>query len=182
MKRTPKFSTMRRHKHWLLFLTFFSILTPNCHLQQLETPSGGDNEDYLPAELGRGIGSLSDQNQVPQRSRYPNRSKSYSNFDPGADFRNYNNNNNNGFRGTNSNQPRTQSFPYEPFPTNNNSRSNVIVTRRTTSTTIKTTERTTVRPGDKPSRSPFDDPNRYRVPQTRQQSDQVRFVNGRPYK
>ena len=62
------------------------------------------------------------------------------------------------------------------------SRSNIIVTRRTTATTtLRTTEATTVRPG-KPTRSPFDNPNRYKQPQTDSQSDQVRFVNGRPYR
>ena len=34
----------------------------------------------------------------------------------------------------------------------------------------------------KPTRSPFDNPNRYKMPQANQQSDQVRFVNGRPYR
>jgi hypothetical protein len=76
-----------------------------------------------------------------------------------------------------------KSFQYDPYPTSNLSRSNVIVTRRTTeSATQRTTSQTTAHPGQKPTRDPFDDPNRYRVPQTRQQSDQVRFVNGRPYK
>ena len=62
------------------------------------------------------------------------------------------------------------------------SQSNIIVTRRTTpTTTLRTTEATTVRSG-KPTRSPFDNPNRYKMPQANQQSDQVRFVNGRPYR
>ena len=137
-----------------------------------------------------------------QRRRYPDRTRSYSRNDLTAVFRNPGNNNfnqqqspfdqqQNSFNQQQSpyNQQQspikqTQSFPYEPFPTNNNSRSNVIVTRRTTTTktTLKTTQQTTVRPGQSPARSPFDDPNRYRVPQTRKQSDQVRFVNGRPYK
>ena len=136
-----------------------------------------------------------------QRRRYPDRSQSYTNYDPGSVFRNpaggkgFGQTNNQQFSPINNQQfgqinnqqqspvQQSQAFPYEPFPTNNNSRSNVIVTRRTTTTktTVKTTQRTTVRPGQSPARSPFDDPNRYRVPQTRQQSDQVRFVNGRPY-
>lgn len=150
---------------------------PLIHGQQLENP-------YLSPELGRGLGTVNDQfsnantqQQQQQRSRYPDRSQSYS--DPAAVFRNPN------YQTDIGTTPRPQqpSFQYEPYPTNNNSRSNVIVTRRTTTTlSTTTTQRTTVRPGAKPSRSPFDDPNRYRIPQAREQSDQVRFVNGRPYK
>ena len=83
-----------------------------------------------------------------QRRRYPDRSRSYSNSDPGAVFRNQNQNRNqqtSSFsqqqRSSNQQQisfnqqqnsrnqqqspiKQTQSFAYEPFPTNNNSRSN----------------------------------------------------------
>ena len=141
----------------ILVVVFLSILTSG--QEQIEPPR-----------------DFNSQNEVI-RQRYPNRGQSY--VDPGAVFRNPNN----GYSGYPNQQQSAGAFPYEPFPTTNNSRSNVIVTRRTTTvrTTTSTTQ-TTARPGVKPSRSPFEDPNRYRVPQTRQQSDQVRFVNGRPYR
>ena len=93
-------------------------------------------------------GPRSEESEVPQqRRRYPDRSRSYSNSDPGAVFRNQNQNRNQqtssfsqqqrssnqqqiSFNQQNSrNQQQspikqTQSFAYEPFPTNNNSRSN----------------------------------------------------------
>ena len=81
-----------------------------------------------------------------QRRRYPDRSRSYSNSDPGAVFRNQNQNQQTSSfsqqqRSSNQQQisfnqqqnsrnqqqspiKQTQSFAYEPFPTNNNSRSN----------------------------------------------------------
>ena len=177
-----------RNKRWLLFLTFFCHLTPDCHLQQLENPRDHDHTHHDHQHSTGPGGQRPEENEVPQqRRRYPDRTQSYTNYDPGAVFRNPAGGK--GFGQINNQQQQspvqqTQAFPYEPFPTNNNSRSNVIVTRRTTTTktTVKTTQRTTVRPGQSPARSPFDDPNRYRVAQTRQQSDQVRFVNGRPYK
>ena len=159
------------HPFGPLVVLFLSILTSG--QEQIEPPR-----------------DFSSQNEVI-RQRYPNRGQSY--VDPAAVFRNPNNgysqaNNgypqgNSGFSQSNSGYPQNGAFPYEPYPTTNNSRSNVIVTRRTTTVrTTSTTTQTTARPGVKPSRSPFEDPNRYRVPQTRQQSDQVRFVNGRPYR
>ena len=36
--QSPHIWAMTRNKHWLLFLTFFCYLTPDCHLQQLENP------------------------------------------------------------------------------------------------------------------------------------------------
>ena len=167
-------------------IIWLSIVLCTQGQNQLESPNGG--EDYLPPELGRGIGTIGNQprNSVKDsepRRRYPERSY----YDPGSAFRNPGNN----FEPSTTsvpraNLPRQGSFQYEPYPdpylTNNSSRSNVIVTRRTTTTsTRRTTQATTARPG-KPTRSPFDDPNRYRVPQANQQSDQVRFVNGRPYR
>ena len=166
-----------------LVVLFLSILTSG--QEQIEPPR-----------------DFSSQNEVI-RQRYPNRGQSYA--DPAAVFRNPNNGysqanpgfsqGNNGYpqqsqgnsrypqSQANNGYPQNGAFPYEPYPTTNNSRSNVIVTRRTTTVrTTTTTTQATARPGAKPSRSPFEDPNRYRVPQTRQQSDQVRFVNGRPYR
>merc|ERR1739838_737518 len=184
--------TMRSNKQWLLFLTFFCHLTPDCHLQQLENPRDHDqhSHQHQPQGLsqqnsaqGGQKGPRSEESEVPQqRRRYPDRSRSYSNSDPGAVFRNQNQNRNQQTslfsqqqRSSNQQQisfnqqqnsiKQTQSFAYEPFPTNNNSRSNyqgnvassnyqsnVIVTSRTTTTktTLKTTQQTTVRPGQSP--------------------------------
>ena len=143
-----------------LVVVFLSILTSG--QEQIEPPR-----------------DFNSQNEVI-RQRYPNRGQSY--VDPGAVFRNPSN----GYSQQGQrypNQQQSAAFPYEPFPTTNNSRSNVIVTRRTTTVrTTSTTTQTTARPGVKPTRSPFEDPNRYRVPQTGQQSNDVRFVNGRPYR
>lgn len=197
---------MGKNKSWplclpLLLLTFVSKCTGQSN--QLESPSG--NEDgsnpYLAPELGRGIGTVNDpslqtnsdlinqqqQKDAGNRRRYPDRSRvdSYgANFDPGSAFRNPGN----VFRETPESKPELPqekppvSFGYDPYPTLNNSRSNVIITRRTTTVAPIVTSETTPRPGEKPTRSPFEDPNRYRIAQTREQSDQVRFVNGRPYK
>ena len=150
---------MRKPKH--LFpniLVIFALITPNCQQQQVEKPEDWSNNN-----------------------RYPDRSSRYTSQ---YDFDSLRNVGAGQFRGGEQQlQPQTPaSFAYDPYPTNNNSRSNIIVTRKTTVATTTTTTASTARPGAKPNRSPFDDPNRYRVPQTRQESDQVRYVNGRPYK
>ena len=179
---------MKRPKEFLTCLVFLAQLSPN-NLQQVEPPNPY-NEPYNPPELGRGLGTVDNSNDVIPNSngrRYPDRSQSFN--DPARDFRNSGSGNYfqtppGGERDQNQQNkyPDLKSFAYEPFPTNNNSRSNVIVTRRTTLPPRTTSERVTAGPVGKPTRSPFDDPNRYRVPQIQQESDNPRFVNGRPYK
>lgn len=148
----------------------------------LNDPSSQTNADLINQKKDN------DAARRRQEGRYPDRSRVYSygaNFDPGSAFRNPGN----VFRETPESKPDVPiqekppvSFQYDPYQTLNNSRSNVIITRRTTTVAPIITPETTPRPGEKPTRSPFDDPNRYRIAQTREQSDQVRFVNGRPYK
>ena len=100
-----------------------------------------------------------------QTRRYPDRRQSYNNQnDPGRDFRNNNN-----------------AFSYNPYPADYPVR-NHSNNQPTTSTTTSTTT-TTVNPLQGPkNRDPFDDPNRYRIPQQQDARDNVRFVNGRPYR
>ena len=99
--------------------------------------------NYDNISIGRGIGTIGDNkitsSESPRR-RYPNRSSNY--YDPGSVFRNPGNH----FEPSTTSVPRINqiepSFAYEPYPTINNSRSNVIVTRRTTATTtLRTTAR-----------------------------------------
>ena len=71
-----------------------------------------------------------------------------------------------------------QSFPYEPYP---RQQEDPIATttrapRPRTTTTKRGRAQTTKRV------DPFSDPDRYRVPQIQQAKDNVRFVNGRPYR
>jgi len=86
------------------------------------------------------------------------------------------------------------SFPYDPHgpPSrhNNGSSSYSNSQGRSIQTQRHSKDTTTKRPanlknksgGQAATRSPFDDPDRYRVPQLQQAADNVRFVNGRPYR
>ena len=153
-----------------------------------------DDEDYQPPIIhtGRTVSDGTGGGTEPPRRRYPSRNYdqagqqprqrppvnderlrardraaagSNPNSDPGFDFR----------QPSNRNQ---QSFPYEPY-----ARDRDAFLRITTVSTTSTTRRTTTRRTSTTERvDPFDDPDRYRVPQIQQAKDNVRFVNGRPYR
>ena len=57
--------TMRSNKQWLVFLTFFCHLTPDCHLQQLENPRDNDQHSHQHQPQG-----LSQQNSVLGKGPY----------------------------------------------------------------------------------------------------------------
>ena len=130
-----------------------------------------DNEDYQAPILNGGIGTNRDDPSYPQKTsrRYPSRNRNTgfdngrsSSYYPGSAFRNN---------------------EYEAFTPNNNNRYYFNTTTTTTRRPL-TTATTTTTFGRRPTsstRDPFNDPNRYRVPQ-QQEDGGVRFVNGRPYR
>ena len=79
------------------------------------------------------------------------------------------------------------SFAYEPYPGRTTTVNPFLAPRTPLPTTTTTTPSSTTTTG-KPSypqsttRDPFQDPNRYRAPQTHEVRDGVRYVNGRPYR
>ena len=81
-------------------------------------------------------------------------------------------------------QQQLKTFPYDPYPIRNATYDNVD-TRQVQSPTNRQ-ETSTVRiPTPKvasTTRDPFNDPNRYRIPSQQETADNVRFVNGRPYR
>lgn len=106
------------------------------------------------------------QIETPPPRRYPDRSSDYrtrSEFDPASAFR----------------EQAASSFGYDPYPPERRPYPN-----STTTTTRRPISRTTPRSGPSrgTTRDPFNDPNRYRNPQQNDRQDEVRFVNGRPYR
>ena len=148
---------------WLK-VTFGLALATLYHCQQVENPT-----KFRPREnIGDSRPTVSDGSPIdnPQR-RYPQRN--YQGFsanpktDPGYVFRQQS-------------QSKPDSFPYEPYP-------DQITPTTTTSTTTQRPPEPRPRSVDGSKRKdPFEDPDRYRVPQIAQAKDEVRFVNGRPYR
>ena len=81
------------------------------------------------------------------------------------------------------------SFAYEPYGPSRTTTANPFLAPRTPLPTTSTTTTTTTATGapskqypQSTTRDPFQDPNRYRAPQTHEVRDGVRYVNGRPYR
>ncbi|XP_059086237.1 neuroligin-like protein glit-1 [Tigriopus californicus] len=152
--------------------------------QTIERPdrvASDDENSYEAPVLRGGLGVVSD-NEPPAQRRYPDRA--YSNPNRNSDTspkRNYNDPGS-AFRET---------FTYEPFPPKdqkgypiNNQSSGYHYDKRITQSPIRNP---TLRPTQKlvaqtTARDPFDDPNRYRIPQQQETREGVRFVNGQPYR
>jgi len=188
-------------KRTLLFLVLVLVM-PSATNPQLETPPTNNDEEYQPPNLSRGLGTVGDggENAPPARRRYPDRSRDRSQqgeprsaggYDPGSVFRQ-------------PPQPNEGSsgraFQYEPYPPGDYPRSNsssafsgpsrgspTSPPRAPTPLPATTTQRPSGGDGgggrqDKKRKDPFEDPNRYRIPQQHEVRDGVMFVNGRPYR
>ena len=138
--------------------------------------------------------------QLVTRRQYPNRnydqsygqSRSFGNAqqfnDPSSVFRQQS-------KQSSVRQKSDGSFPYDPYGPNRGNtsyssrgrnvqpqRKAAVQPQRKAATTTRRPAKTKRGGGNVSTRSPFEDPDRYRVPQLEQAADNVRFVNGRPYR
>lgn len=152
---------------------------------------GGDHGDGRDGTVSVSDGSRSsisspsrNKDELAPRRRYPNR-----NYDQGSGYRNTNqfNDPSSAFRQQSRQTDSGGTFPYDPYgPSRGNSSSsarsrNVNQPNRNIPTTTKRPAQSKAIKKDN-KKDPFADPDRYRVPQLEQAADNVRFVNGRPYR
>ena len=151
---------------------------------------------YEAPVLNGGLGTVSDGKEAEiKRRRYPDRSSSYSQaYDPGSAFRAQQEP---ALPQTpvEKQQPtlqqqqvpppkQTKTFAYDPYPTRNATNDNVL-TREILAPVTRVETSTARIPNPKvgsTTRDPFNDPNRYRIPSQQENQEDVRFVNGRPYR
>lgn len=194
---------------WLLLVATASLLLGPAAPQLEAPPTSGSDGEYQPPNLSRGLGTVSDGSEAGGGGgrRYPDRGRSQSRsggYDPGSDFRQSpaGGRPGDGFSydpyapggGGGSGGGRRQDLDY---PTSN--RSSAYQPRQPLRTTARPAERPRLEPtqrskeaqadlppqersGGGGGRDPFDDPNRYRVPQQHEVREGVKFVNGRPYR
>lgn len=140
-----------------------SISSPSRNKDEL-----GPRRQYPNRDYGSSYGQKSELRQAQQFN------------DPASAFRQQS-------RQSQSRQNLGGTFPYDPYGPNRGNSSNSNRGRNINQTNKKSLV-TTNRPAqlkkgktDSP-KDPFTDPDRYRVPQLEQAADNVRFVNGRPYR
>ncbi len=170
-----------------------------------QPPAPPAENTYEAPVLQGGLGTVTDGKEAEaKRRRYPDRSNSYSQaYDPGSAFR--------AEQGPPPQSPVTnpppsqeqqqspqqvqqqqtqktrgqqKTFAYDPYPARNATYDNVET--RQILAPVTRVETTTIRiPNPKvgsTTRDPFNDPNRYRIPSQTENQEDVRFVNGRPYR
>lgn len=172
-------------------------------------PAPPAENTYEAPVLQGGLGTVTDGKEAEvKRRRYPDRSSSYSQaYDPGSAFRTEQ-----GplpqspvvnpqqqpppsqeqqqspqqvqQQQTQKTRGQQKTFAYDPYPARNATYDNVET--RQLLAPVTRVETTTIRiPNPKvgsTTRDPFNDPNRYRIPSQTENQEDVRFVNGRPYR
>ena len=157
----------------------------------------GDHGDRRSDSIAVSDGSRSsisspsrNKDELAPRRQYPNRNYKQSYAQQDSNFRNSNDPSST-FRQQSRQSPSRQNvgggtFPYDPYQPNRGNSSyssrvrNVQQDRKSPITTKRPAKSSNS--GKDSTKDPFDDPDRYRVPQLEQAADNVRFVNGRPYR